>query len=92
MTSLLIGRCGPKSTPTPILAFAPAAYSDDGARGKQSGGKLEPITKSHARKVRKHAAKTCKRRANCLNPKEIQTWPTKAARKRVLACGSLQII
>jgi hypothetical protein len=42
MTFLLIGRVAAEIQLNTALAFTPAAYSDDGARGKQSSRRPKP--------------------------------------------------
>jgi len=67
MNTLLIGRIAAEIHTATTLVLAAAAYSDDGARGKQSRQRLKsPLKPQDAQ-----ANMACKRRANCLNPKEI---------------------
>jgi hypothetical protein len=68
MNTLLIGRIAAEIHTATTLVLAAAAYSDDGARGKQSRQRLKSPLKPQDAQAN---TATCKRRANCLNPKEI---------------------
>jgi hypothetical protein len=62
MTSPLIGgHVQPKSAPTQVQSFKTEAYSDDGYRRKQSGGRPKPSRGEHA-----------SRAPNYLKPKEFR--------------------